>query len=244
MSNRRAILKMRELLMRGKKYRYVRYLHAREAFKKLTDVKSILVVQAGTGHVELALAAEFPSIKFTVTEKPGQERNLEQAKLLARRYGIANVAFATFDVTKRDIPQHDLVYSVEVLETHKNYPVVARNMRDLARKYIFCLTSYANDEEAANPERQARVLQKLKKHTPGFSEGQLAKFFPTPVAFGWCYWSDAGQKLRARLQKLERPAIVEKMQELTDLAKQDVKAERATSRKQAQGIWVLARKAA
>lgn len=244
MSNRRAILKMRELLMRGKKYRYVRYLHAREAIKKLTDVKSILVVQAGMGHVELALAAEFPSIKFTVTEKPGQERNLEQAKLLARRYGIGNVAFAVFDVTKREIPAHDLVYSVEVLETFKNHAAVARNMRDIARKYVFCLTSFANDEESADPERQARALQKLKKHTPGFSESQLAKFFPNPVAVGWCYWSDAGQKLRAELQKLERPAIVEKMQELTDLAKQDVKPQRATSRKQAQGIWVLARKAA
>lgn len=244
MSNRRAILKMRELLMRGKKYRYVRYLHAREALKKLTDVKTVLVVQAGTGHVELALAAEFPSIKFTVTEKPGLERNLEQAKLLARRYGIGNVSFAAFDVTKRDIPPHDLVYSVEVLETFKNYPVVARNMRELARKYVFCLTSYASDEEAADPERQARALQKLKKHTPGFSESQLAKFFPNQVAVGWCYWTDAGQKLRAQLQKLERPEIVSKMQELTDLAKMDVKPQRATTRKQAQGIWVLSRKAA
>lgn len=241
MSNDRALSKMRELLMRAKKWRYLRYLHAREALLLARGTKDVLVVGAGYGLAELAMAAEFEDVRFHLTDWSAATHTLDDAKTLVETYGLSNVSFGQYDVLSRPRDKYDMVYSVEVLEHIKEAEKAAANMRGAARKFVFCLVPFANQEENADPAKRENAWAKHEHYVVGFDAKRLETLFPKPVEIRHCYWRDAGAALRKRLEGMERDDIKSDMRALMDEAKKDIRKNKAGAMSVAQGIWILSR---
>lgn len=67
-------------LLEGRTWRYLRYLHARCALSAAQDVSSVLVVGAGHGLAELALAVEHPEVNFVLTDWSGASHSVRRAR--------------------------------------------------------------------------------------------------------------------------------------------------------------------
>lgn len=241
MANARALKKMHELLMRAKKWRYLRYLHAREALVLAEGIKSVLVVGAGYGLAELALAAEFEGVQFHLTDWSAATHTLGDARILANTYDLKNISFGQHEVLTDRADNYDMVYSVEVLEHIKEAERAARNMRGAARKFVFCLVPFANSEENADIAKRDHAWAKHEHYVVGFDAKRLQSLFPNPVAIRNCYWRDAGAVLRKRLEAMEREEIKSNMGALMVEANKDVRKNSASAMSEAQGIWILSK---
>ena len=118
----------------------------------------MLVVGGGYELAEVALAVEFPGMRFHVTDHGGARHTTDRARKLIDTYGLTNIIFGELNILDPgDLPQHDLVYSVEVLEHIREDELAAANMRRLARKHVFALVPFAEDAVNADPARRARA---------------------------------------------------------------------------------------
>ncbi len=230
-------------LLLGKTWRYLRYLHLREALTLATGAESVLVVGAGNALAELAIAIERPELQFIVTDHAGENVPSRRiAEELVRKWGIKNIRFGVYDALQPPTETADVVASVEVLEHIKQDEAAAANMGVAARKYVFCLVPFADRATNANQATAARVWEKCQHFRVGYDADRLSALFPNPVTIRGCYWKDAGFRLRSMLTPLDEETIKSTRDNLASLAATDVRVGIPRVSADAQGIWILSKR--
>jgi hypothetical protein len=228
-------------LLQGKTWRYLRYLHAREALLMAEDAQSVLVVGAGHGLAELALALEFPQVRFQLTDWGGASHSTSRARAWVDAWGIENVGFSALDILDpKDTEPHDMVYSVEVLEHIKGDETAARNMRRLASKYVFCMVPFAEEAMNQDAARRTRALERFEHHLCGYNVERLIRLFPNPVAIRGAYW-EAGKRWREDMKDMTPEQIAQTADMLMERAEADLQERIPTTMSEALGIWWLSR---
>lgn len=238
------LTKTKTTLLVEKRWRYLRYLHLREALTLVQhDIDNVLAIGVGKALAELALAVEFPNIDFYLTDiQSATTPNWNFVQHAVEEWHLDNVHFSTLDVTVSSTICADLVCSTEVLE-HIEYPEeAAKNMHLAARKYVYCLVPFADSDYNANPGRRQRVLERHGHFVCGFDRAKLTQLFPDPIEIRGCYWLNHGQEFRSNLDKLDREAIRANSESLGLQAARDVILGMIpTLQSEAAGIWILAR---
>lgn len=218
--------------------RYLRYLHLREAVR-LSRPASVLVIGAGRCDAEIAIANDFPDLRFHVTDWAFRRTRLERARGLAR--GRTNVSFGELDIMAPELDEKfDLVASVEVLEHLKDDDRAASNMRALSSKHVFCLVPFARPCDNANAKRRRRVWENNEHYVVGYDPKRLMELFPDPVEIRGAYWADVSIALKREVEGLSPEQVLEKADRLKWIAEQDLRPDIPKTMKQAMGIWTLA----
>jgi SAM-dependent methyltransferase len=228
-------------LLRGKTWRYLRYLHLREGLLAAQDCRSVFSIGCGLGLAELALAIEFPDRSFHLTDIESERTpNYRVSQDFARRWSLGNLTFGVHDVMRPTTEAAaDLVCSVEVLEHIEDDATAARNMIKAARKAVFCLVPYADERAKADKRRQQHCWEKFGHYRPGYTAADLEQLFPGTLAMRGCYWADAGAPFRTKLTALPREEIT---LALADEAAKDIRDGLPSSFPEAYGIWSVSRK--
>lgn len=242
MTNEAALVQLRLELMQRKRWRYLRYLHAREALRLIARDATVLVIGGGHAMAEVALALEFPKMRFHVTDHEGASHTTAHARAMIARHGLPNISFGELNILDpADMTQYDLVYSVEVLEHIREDDRAAANMRRLARRHIFTLVPFAEDAINADLTWRARARQNAEHEVVGYDAKRLIALFPDPVTIRGCYWTDGGFLLRQRLGAMTTDEIREQATQLEAQGDTDVRPIIQRSIREAAGIWTLAR---
>ena len=226
-------------LLKGKTWRYLRYLHTRQALGLMSDWKDVLIVGAGNGLAEIALALEFPNKLFHLTDYEGATHSFKHAKAFVKMFELGNVSFGGLNILKPEIRQFDVVYSVEVLEHIEDDARAALNMNQLSKRYVFCLVPFAQDALNDNVELRKRLYEEYEHFVAGYDAKKLVSLFPNPIAVRGCYWQDAGAIFRRKLTAMDVDAIEKEYEELIFEASKDLKNSVQTIQKDALGIWIV-----
>lgn len=232
-------------MLRNKTWRYLRYLHFRDAVKRVAkEIEHVCVCGAGHGYAELAVAAEFPHITFTLTDTMNSRLgypNYHYTMDMAWKWGVENLRFSIWNVLESTHRRFDLVASTEMLEHIQDARNAADNMRAAATKYVYCLVPYADKATNANPDRRRYAWEKHEHFVYGFDAETLSSLFPNAVMLAGTYWKDRGRTLRELLDKLNDEEIRARVRELQKLAETDLVNAIPTSLKDALGIKILSR---
>ncbi len=232
---------VKELLLR-RKWSYLRYVHLREGVLAAGDVTSVLSVGAGRGLAELALAVEFPTIHFCITDVASERTpNYKFAQTRARRWKLSNVEFGLLDVTRPINARFDLIASVEVIEHIEDDERAIANMCAAARRFVFCLAPFADDATLADARQQRRAWARHQHYRFGYSSERMRNLFDDIAAMRGCYFRNAGFELRRQLDTLNDRAIRARFSEFKGAARADIVDALPETTAEAQGIWVLAR---
>jgi SAM-dependent methyltransferase len=232
--------KVKVALLLGKTWRYLRYIHAREALLLAKDVRSVLVVGAGHGMAEIALALEFPHITFKLTDWGGASHNRTHSETWIHQWDIKNVCFGVLNILDEPaMERFDMVYSVEVLEHIEDDATAAANMCKLSNKYVFCLVPFAQEELNDNVKRRAEVFAKNEHFVCGYNYDRLLKLFGKPVATRGVYWSERGGKWRQSMKEMSLEDIANDSDRLMLEAMSDIVPKLPMTTKEALGIWWL-----
>jgi len=239
----RKIQRIELQLMRARKWRYLRYLHLHEYIKGVADQLTTACI-CGTGHglAEVALALEFPHIKFTLTDiiSTGYP-NYHGAMQLSWNWDIENIEFSIWDVLHPTSKKFDIVCSTEMLEHISNPMLAAENMRAASRKYIYCLVPFSDWKTNMDLKARQRAFERHEHQFYGFDRQMLEGFFGAATRISGVYWHNAGLLLRNELSKLNPNEIAERFDELKVLACEDIRDEIPDSLDEASGIKILSR---
>ncbi len=228
---------MRLRLLTDRTWRYLRYLHFREALLLVPTVESVLVVGAGKGLAEIALAIEFPAIHFLLTDLE-RAPALRHAQALAQKYRLANVSFAHHDILQPGTMRADLVASTEVLEHVADTHRAAAHMSEMAIAYVYCLVPFAKASAQAETSGEPSSSGGPSA-APAFDPAGLEKHFPGTLHMRGCYWRNAGSAFRQKLHAISDEQIAERRKELEEEAENDIRLKIPASPREAQGIWTL-----
>jgi SAM-dependent methyltransferase len=229
-------------LLKGKTWRYLRYLHAREALKLIPFYDDVLVIGAGNGLAEIALAIEYPNKHFHLTDHDAAQHTFEHAKNFKRKYNLQNITFGSLNILQPKSRKYDVVYSVEVLEHIKNDKRAAKNMRALANKYVFCLVPFAEKSLNDNQEERKKAFKNHEHFVVGYDKKTLSEYFPYPLEIRGCYWKNEGGVFRQKLTAMDVSTIEKNYISLAKEASYDLKLNVQEMANQAGGIWVLSAK--
>lgn len=236
------INKLRLRLLMGRTWRYLRYLHLRECVVRISgDIKTVCVCGAGHGLAEVAIAAEFPHLRFTLTDIIAKGYpNYHAAMDAAWKNNINNVEFSIWDVMNETRRRFDLVCSTEMLEHIKDDERAAHSMRSASNKYVYCLVPFATDDQNANPAKRDAAWARHEHHVVGYSANRLRELFPQPISIAGTYWTSTGLKLRTILQSMSDDQIKSDAAPLFKLAEGDLLTA-PPAKRAAQGIKILSR---
>lgn len=226
-------------LLKGRTWKYLRYQHARQALELMSDWKDVLIIGAGSGLVEVALALEFPNKLFHLTSREDAANPFKAAKVFVEAFDLKNVSFGTLDILKPYSMKFDVVYSVEILGYIEDDDRAASNMRMLSNRYVFCLVPFAQDSLNDDAKKRKRAYEKHQQFVLGYDVKRLVSLFPNPIAIRGCYWQDAGVVFRQKLMGMDIESIVEKRDELIDEASNDIRDRIQARQGDASGIWIV-----
>jgi hypothetical protein len=234
---------IQQALLRGRTWRYLRYLHFREYLSRVSnEVETVCVCGAGHGLAELACAIEFPHIEFTLTDIIAEGYpNYHRAMSHAWRWGINNMRFSVWNVLHVTDRRFDLVASTEMLEHVPDIPRAVRNMRKAATKYVYCLVPFADDRTNADTAKRQRVWADHKHFVFGFDRKSMESLFGQAEHIAGAYWSDAGLPFRQKLMTMADSDIDSAVEELVRQAVSDLRDDVPNTLKDAAGIKILAR---
>ena len=234
---------VRGALLRGRTWRYLRYLHFRDYLSRVADeVESVCVCGAGHGLAELACAIEFPHIRFTLTDIIAEGYpNYHRAMSHAWRWGVDNISFSVWNVLHATDRRFDLVASTEMLEHVPDIRRAVRNMRGAATKYVYCLVPFADDATNADQAKRERVWRDHEHFVFGFDTKSLESLFGAPEHIAGAYWSDAGLPFRQKLAEMSDEQIGDSIEALAGEALADLRDLEPKVLRDAAGIKILAR---
>ncbi|MEL6646531.1 MAG: class I SAM-dependent methyltransferase [Pseudomonadota bacterium] len=241
----KVIEKTRLILLKNKTWRYLRYLHFREALQYVeSEVSSVCICGAGHGYAELALAAEFPHIHFTLTDIVNKEHgypNYHATMDMAWKWGVDNISFSVWNVLEPTHRRFDLVASTEMLEHIEDAQTAAKHMRAAAEKFVYCLVPFADAATNANEQKRKGAWERHEHFVCGYDADEMRAMFPNPVLLTGTYWADTGLAFRMKLNELSPEEIVAQFQTLQHEAEADLSAKIPQRSKEAQGIKILSR---
>lgn len=230
-------------LLRGKTWRYLRYLHFRESLLKVVNqVETICICGAGHGLAEIMIAEEFPHLQITLTDifnAEGGYPNYHRAMDLAWRRGIRNIEFSIWDVLQPTKRGFDLVASTEMLEHIEDAETAARNMVASTKKFLYCLVPFADKAANADANLRRGVWDRHEHFVVGYDAERLTELFPNPVAIHGTYWADTGVSWRARMAEMSGDEIDRESDDLKKAARKDLIAKTPTRFSECQGIKIL-----
>ena len=231
---------IRLALLRGRTWRYLRYLHFRDYFLRIADqIQTVCVLGAGHGLAETAIALEFPHIRFTLTDIIGKGYpNYHRAMDYCWKFGINNMDFSIWNVLVPTERRFDLVCSTEMLEHIEDAERAAENMRAAAR-FVYCLVPFADDATNADPVKRARAWARHEHYVFGYDDKAICKLFPGCIAVSGTYWEWAGRGFRAKLQDMPDEQIVQSYRGLIAEANDDLVDRIPQSLNEASGIKIL-----
>jgi hypothetical protein len=229
-----------------KRWAYLRYIQIREGLievlKTAAEIKSFLSVGCGSGLTEVALALEFPEIKFHLTDIDTNTKIQQRLGVrMATEWAISNVSFGTYDTLTPSPESYDLVASIEVLEHIEAHKIAAINMRAASRKYVFALVPFATPETNMNPKMRESVWRNHQHYRVGYNADSIQEIFPDITILRGCYWDDAGIKLRQQLEHLSEEEIRASFPHLAQLAKTDIRNSIPNADGKCYGMWVLSK---
>jgi len=231
------------LLLRGR-WAYLRYLHLRDLFLMVSeDIDTMAVVGAGHGIAECALAIEFPTVHFTLTDiiAPGYP-SYHHAMDICWKWSVNNVSFSVWNVLEPSQHRFDMIASTEVLEHIKDDKAAAERMVETARKYIYCLVPFATKRENADPDRRKHAWDRCQHFVAGYDGDDLAALFGPAITARGTYWRDRGKRLRGRLSSITVQSLAGEREGLIELAKEDLVDSLPGSSSEASGIKILVAK--
>lgn len=234
--------RVKQTLLRERTWRYLRYQHLREGFLLARNARTVHCVGAGKAYAELALALEFPDVHFHITDIESERTpNFGVAVSWAKKLGLSNVSFDTFDVFDLPDTKWDLVTSIETLEHIEDDVTAAKNMLKMANQFVFALVPFAHKAANADPARRKRVWETHGHYRVGYDEDDLAALFSNSVEVRGCYWGGEGRAFRHKLTSLSNEEIDERASDLLEEAKLDIRLAIPKAISDASGIWTLAR---
>ncbi|MEM7596946.1 MAG: class I SAM-dependent methyltransferase [Pseudomonadota bacterium] len=241
----KVIEKTRLILLKTKTWRYLRYLHFREALQKVDgEISSVCICGAGHGYAELALAAEFPHIHFTLTDIVNKEHgypNYHATMDMAWKWGVNNISFGVWNVLEPTHRRFDLIASTEMLEHIEDAKTAARNMRKTAERYVYCLVPFADATTNANPQKRKGAWERHEHFVCGYDADEMKAMFPDPVLLTGTYWADTGLAFRMKLNEMSPEEIEAQFGDLQREAETDISDRVPLRSKEAQGIKILSR---
>ena len=236
----RYLKKVKLQLMIRRKWAYLRYLHLREGFLQAKEAESFLSIGCGTGLAEVALALEFPEVRFYLTDIDSDEKlKYRLGMRMVREWSIPNVNFGSYDVLKSARAPYDFVASVEVLEHIQNDFLAVANMLKASTNYVFTLVPFATAEANADPILREQVWKNQQHYRVGYNSEDLQRFFPNIATIRGCYWQDKGFQLRQHLENLSNEDIRNSLPSLIDLAINDVCEAIPNANNKCYGIWAM-----
>lgn len=243
---KRYLHKVQVQLMVRKKWAYLRYIQIREglieALKTAGEINSFLSVGCGSGLTEVALALEFPEIKFHLTDIDTNTKIQQRLGVrMTTEWAIPNVRFGTYDTLTPSPESYDLVASIEVLEHIEADKIAAINMRAASRKYVFALVPFATHETNMNPKTRESVWKNHQHYRVGYNSDSIQEIFPNITILRGCYWDDAGIKLRQKLEHLSDEEIRASFPHLAELAKTDIRNSIPSPDRKCYGMWLLSK---
>lgn len=230
-------------LLKGKTWRYLRYLHFRDYLGRVSEeIETVCIAGGGHGFAELACAIEFPHITFTLTDIVGHGYpNYHNAMSLAWQWGLDNLRFSVWNVLNPTDRRFDLVASTEMLEHVPDVPRAVRNMRATANRYVYCLAPFADDLTNSNPSKRQHAWKNHEHLVYGFDQKSFESLFGKGIAISGAYWSDAGLPFRQKLSSMDNDEIAASFAQLTEEASRDLRDGVPQTIKEAAGIKILAR---
>lgn len=227
-------------LMWHRDWALLRYLHFREAFNHVEGVESVLVVGAGMGLAELALAIEFPDVEFQLGDIPPEDRLYRHhTEPLIQDWGIKNLCFEPLDILQPVKRKYDLVASIEVLEHIQNDVQASTEIRAASRRYVFTLVPFAHKEAQEDQQLQEWTMKEHEHYRVGYDVEDMKALFPGIVTLRGCYWRDRGLEFRERISRMEDDDIFANQVSVLKDARRDIFREQPTLYPEAQGIWAL-----
>jgi hypothetical protein len=237
------LAEVRKRLVFYRSWSYLRYVHLREAFLATEGVSTVLSIGCGRALAELALAIEFPEVRFHATDLESPSDSAARTAFeLAKTWGIENLTFGRRDILDSSPSERfDLVTSVELLEQLEDDRSAAANMVRASRGYVFCLVPFADREADADPVRRARAWEKDRQHRLGYAEAELRALFPGPAIVRGCYWRDACGPIPSKRDLPDDDALLARAGGIQSAAGRDVRDRIPVRYPEALGIWILAR---
>ena len=236
------LFEVKRRLLFDRRWAYLRYLHLREGFTIADELETVLCVGAGRAIAEVGLAVEFPNTHFLITDiRSSRTPNYSQAQDLASAWNLKNVTFEVLDVmAPHSGLRFDLVCSVEVLEHIEDDREAVRNMYALSKKYVYALVPYADKHSQQDLDLTRRAWDRHEHFRVGYDTKDLSLLFPNQIESRGCYWRNAGQVFRSKLQDSDMEVVLANVDEWAERAQEDIQMQTPHLSSQAQGIWVLA----
>ncbi|MEO0945970.1 MAG: class I SAM-dependent methyltransferase [Pseudomonadota bacterium] len=232
-----------KFLLRGKTWRYLRYLHFRESLAKVANqIETVCICGAGHGLAEIMIAEEFPHLQITLTDihnVEGGYPNYHRAMDLAWRRGIRNVEFGIWNVLQPTKRGFDMIASTEMLEHIEDAETAAANMVHSCKRFLYCLVPFADKAANADAELRQGVWDRHEHFVVGYEAERLTELFPNPVHIHGTYWRDAGVPWRARMEKMSGDEIEAQADALKKEAKTDLIPRTPKKFGECQGIKIL-----
>lgn len=243
---KRYLNKVQLQLMVRKRWAYLRYIQMRqgllEVLKMGGEINSFLSVGCGAGLTEVALALEFPEIKFHLTDIDSKANIQQRLGLrMVAEWAIPNVMLDFYDALTPPSASYDLVASIEVLEHIENDRLAAINMRAASRKYVFALVPFATHETNMNPQIRESVWKNHQHYRVGYNADSITEIFPHITVLRGCYWNDAGIELRHKLGGLSDEEIKDLFPHLTQLAQTDIRDSIPSADGKCHGMWIVSK---
>ena len=245
MEKREVVEKVRLRLLKGRTWRYLRYIHFRDVIKRIGgEINTVCVCGAGHGYAELAVAAEFPNIKFILTDIVNKKLgypNYHHTMDMSWKWGIDNLEFSVWNVLEKTDRRFDMIASTEMLEHIEQADLAARNMLSAASKFVYCLVPFADRATNANPQKRAQAWERHEHYVYGYDRDDLAALFPKVEFVAGTYWASSGQKLRISLNEMSDAEIEQNRAGLERQAEADIVDVVPSNLTEALGIKILSR---
>jgi len=209
----RRINKIAVLLLQRRGWHYLNYLHLRDAVQRSGDLRSAFILTAGYGLDGVALALEFPQIRFLLASHRGDSTRFRKAREITVEWSLQNLVFEK--PIASEISHHwsfELVALCEVLHLVSDPQMLVEEALQVSRRRLYAAVPLAADS-SRDDETPSRVT--------GFTRAEFEDLFPTGTIRG-CYWSHSGAELRNQLEDLSDDQIREASGQLMDEAWADV----------------------
>jgi len=226
----RRINKIAVLLLQRRGWHYLNYLHLRDAVRRSGDLGSAFILTAGYGLDGIALALEFPQIRFHLASHRDDRTRFRKAKEITVEWSLQNLVFEK--PVAGEIPRHwsfELVALCEVLHLVDDSLMMVEEALQVSRRCLYATVPLAADF-SRDDEDPSRVT--------GFTRTEFEDLFPTGT-FRGCYWSDSGAEFSNQLEGLSDDQIREASARLMDEAWADVIDATPVSRAEALGMSYL-----
>jgi SAM-dependent methyltransferase len=218
---------------------FLRTTHLARAVGATGGVGTILSIGCGEGYQEAFLAGRLPHVEIHATDIAPRWRTFD----------LDNLSFGVMDILNPSrSAEYDFVFSIECVEHIEDHARAVRNMAEMVAPggYLYLSVPFANKEEQADERLRRAEWERHEHYTPGFDEEWLTEMVTAcgldVVGFRSMFREPLKGSINALVRKLSAGQLMACLPELCRLFLLDTQSSPATSRREATGINVLARK--